>query len=169
MWCLARLLPLMIGHRVPEGDRHWSNFLLLLTIMDYLLAPVVLHDVTSFLRVLIDDHHTEFVALYSQCSVTPKFHYMVHYPKWIDWYIMQCEYSLLKRHKLCRCGPLVRFWCMRYEAKHNYFKTLAQQIKCFKNIPKSLANHHQRLMCLYFNSKSGMDLNKQTISGTGTI
>ena len=57
---------------------------------------------------------------------------------------------------------------MRYKAKHNYFKTSSTN-KMLQNIPKSLANHHQRLMCLYFNSKSGMDLNKQTISGTGTI
>lgn len=56
---------------------------------------------------------------------------------------------------------------MRYEAKHNYFKGIAQKVKCFKNIPKTLAYHHQRLMCLYMNSDSGMDLTKQTLTGPG--
>ena len=39
-----------------------------------------------------------------------------------------------------RNGPLVRQWCMRFEAKHYYFKRLAKQLCNFKNLPKSL-NH----------------------------
>ena len=42
---------------------------------------------------------------------------------------------------------MVRYWCMRYEAKHNYFKDLANKTKCFKNICKSLAYRHQYLVC----------------------
>ena len=42
---------------------------------------------------------------------------------------------------------MTRYWCMRYEAKHSYFKDLAQKIKCFKNIPKSLAERHQLFTC----------------------
>ena len=48
---------------------------------------------------------------------------------------------------LCRCGPVTRYWCMRYEAKHSYFKDLARKIRCFKNISKSLAERYQRLVC----------------------
>ena len=84
MWCLTRLLPLMIGHAVPADDQHWDNFLLLVAIIDYLLAPVVHPEVASYLRVLIDDHHNEFVRLYPSCPVTPKLHYMIHYPEWIN-------------------------------------------------------------------------------------
>ena len=32
----------------------------------------------------------------------------------------------------------VDHWCMRYEAKHSYFKDLAHCVKCCKNIPKTL-------------------------------
>ena len=49
-----------------------------------------------------------------------------------------------------RCGPMTRYWCMRYEAKHNYFKDLAQKMKCFKNICKSLAERHQHLICYQY-------------------
>uniref|UniRef100_A0A1X7V560 Uncharacterized protein n=1 Tax=Amphimedon queenslandica TaxID=400682 RepID=A0A1X7V560_AMPQE len=38
---------------------------------------------------------------------------------------------------------------MRFEAKHSYFKSLAQQVKCFKNNEKTLADHHQSLTCYY--------------------
>ena len=52
----------------------------------------------------------------------------------------------------CRIGPLGRHWCMRYEAKHCYFKRLAKNAYNFKNIAWSLANRHQQLMCYYLNS-----------------
>ena len=51
-----------------------------------------------------------------------------------------------------RVGPLSRCWCMRYEAKHNYFKTIAHRIKSFKNISKAMANRHQTLMCYYLSN-----------------
>ena len=43
---------------------------------------------------------------------------------------------------------------MRFEAKHSYFKAIANRIKCFKNICKSMATHHQHLMCYYFNDSA---------------
>lgn len=47
----------------------------------------------------------------------------------------------------CRCGPLSNLWCMRFEAKHRYFKQVAKVIGNFKNIAKTLAYRHQRRMC----------------------
>ena len=51
-----------------------------------------------------------------------------------------------------RIGPLVNCWCMRMEAKHSYFKRIAQ-IGNFKNIPYSVAIHHQRLLCAHLQGK----------------
>ena len=65
---------------------------------------------------------------------------------------VQSSMLCLFLHFHFRVGPLTRFWCMRYESKHNYFKDLAHRIKCFKNIPQTLLHHHQRLLCLYANS-----------------
>ena len=45
-------------------------------------------------------------------------------------------------------GPMVRSWCMRYEAKHRYFKQLASILGNFTNVAYSLAVRHQRLQCL---------------------
>lgn len=49
-------------------------------------------------------------------------------------------------------GPMVRSWCMRYEAKHRYFKQLAGILGNFTNVAYSLAMRHQRLQCLKVDS-----------------
>lgn len=46
-----------------------------------------------------------------------------------------------------RYGPLVKHWTMRYEAKHNHLKKLAQNIGNFINIAWTLANRHQYWQC----------------------
>lgn len=48
---------------------------------------------------------------------------------------------------ILRCGPLVHLWCMRYEAKHKYFKGIATVIGNYKNVEKTVASRHQRNMC----------------------
>lgn len=83
MWCLARLLPIMIGSIIPSSDPFWHNYLQLLTIIDYVFAPVVSPDVVAFLHDMIASHHEEFHALYPECSIIPKLHYMIHIPEWI--------------------------------------------------------------------------------------
>lgn len=52
MWLLSRLLPVMIGHKIPESDSHWLNYLLLLRITDYLFSPVICYEDCSYLKVL---------------------------------------------------------------------------------------------------------------------
>ena len=51
-----------------------------------------------------------------------------------------------------RLGPMVRSWCMRYEAKHRYFKQISGVLGNFTNVVYSLATRHQRLQCLKVNS-----------------
>ena len=42
--------------------------------------------------------------------------------------ILFCVFNYL------RFGPMVRSWCMRYEAKHSYFKRLASYMGNFTNV-----------------------------------
>ena len=81
MWLLGRILPAMVGHLLPIDDQHWTNFLLLLQIVDYLLAPSVTVDECAYLQILIQEHHQQFVKLYPGHNITPKMHYMVHMPR----------------------------------------------------------------------------------------
>ena len=46
-----------------------------------------------------------------------------------------------------RFGPIVRYWTMRYEAKHNHLKKLAQNIGNFINVAWTLANRLQYWQC----------------------
>ena len=87
MWCLGRLLPLIIGDLVPEGDEKWELFLQLLTIIDYVFAPKTTSEVVAYVRLLIKYHHTKFTLLYPDCSILPKMHYMVHIPSWMERYV----------------------------------------------------------------------------------
>ena len=83
MWTLARFLPLVIGHLIPEDDEYWENFLCLLDIMDILFAPNVSVDSCGYLEALISDHHSTFVELYPEAQITMKMHSIVHMPRLI--------------------------------------------------------------------------------------
>ena len=83
MWCLSRYLPLLIGDLVPEDDNDWLNFLHLLDIVDYILAPVCSEEVVAYLEHLIETFLLEFKASYPHCSITPRMHYLVCYPQLI--------------------------------------------------------------------------------------
>ena len=82
MWCLLRLLPLIIGDLVPEDCKYWLNFLKLLKIVDIIFALETTNGLAGYLAELIEDHHTTLTQLYAR-PVTPKFHYMLHMPQWI--------------------------------------------------------------------------------------
>ena len=56
---------------------------------------------------------------------------------------------------------------MRFESKHNYYKELAHHVKCFKNIPKTMAQRHQEFMCYHLNSDSS-PFAKEVMVGPGT-
>ena len=54
-----------------------------------------------------------------------------------------------------RLGPLVHSWCMRYEARHPYFKQLAIRIGNSINLPFSLTKRHQEGLCYRLISSAG--------------
>ena len=82
-WTLARMLPLLIGDLVPESDDNWQNYLLLLSITDYVMAPHSTKGIVVHLKSMIAEHHTTFTELYPERHLTPKMHYMVHLPVWM--------------------------------------------------------------------------------------
>ena len=123
---LFLLFARLIGTSVPEGDKVWQVYLNLRTVCDLILAPIIEKDDVVLLQHLIATYLSSFVEVFGAESVIPKMHYMVHYPRFI---------SLL--------GPMRNYWCMRFEAKHQYFKRIAASTKCFKNITKTLAKRHQ--------------------------
>ena len=84
------------------------------------------------LQDIIELHLKNFKELLPTVNITPKMHYMIHIP-----------------HKILHLGPLVRHCCMRFEARHRYFKDLAP-LQNFKNICLSLAERYQLDDCANF-------------------
>ena len=128
-WCLLRNMPLLFGDLIETDDDHWYLLLLLLHIVDIVFSPVLSDGMTIYLKHLIIDHHQLFKQLFPEINLLPKHHFMIHYPR-----------------SMRNIGPILHTWCMRYEAKHNFFK---QQLKSYKNITKTLAKKHQSYMAMY--------------------
>ena len=83
IWCLARLLPLMIGEHIPLNNANWNNFTLLVTIIDYIFAPLTSDEISSYVAMLLKEHHERFTELYPNSPIIPKMHYMIHLPEWM--------------------------------------------------------------------------------------
>ncbi len=69
---------------MPENDEDWAHFLCLLDVVDIVFAPVcsdVMVVMVAHLEHLIELYLTEFVRLYPDQTITPKLHYLVHYPE----------------------------------------------------------------------------------------
>ena len=83
MWCLGRFLPLIVGDLVADDSAHWSHFLQLLTIMEYIFAPVTSSDNMNYVEILIEDFLLTWQELYPLRTLTPKMHYLLHFPAWM--------------------------------------------------------------------------------------
>nr|XP_047127651.1 uncharacterized protein LOC124808544 [Hydra vulgaris] len=133
---LFYFLTFLIGDRVPINNKHWKLYLLLRDIVDYLMCYKISRTVLSYLQLLVESFVQTFVKLYPG-KLTPKLHFLLHYPRLIADY-----------------GPLRYLWCMRFEAKHQYFKKLAGAVRNFKNIAYILAKRHQLHQCWEFEASS---------------
>lgn len=99
------------------------------------------HSSIHYLAVLIEQHHNEFLVCYlllQRCTS----------PKTCSSKVFNFLAKFLL-HLSVSTGPLVSMWCMRMEAKHSYFKHVAQISNCFKNVPYLVAKRHQRLLCCH--------------------
>lgn len=127
-WCLLRLLPILIGHKISDKNNPvWDLCLRLRKIVEMVCAPKISIEQVCYLHVLVE----EYLELRAEIFVTPlkpKHHFLLHYA-----------------YLISQFGPLIRLWTLRFESKHSYFKKCAKQCKNFKNICSTLAVHHQLL------------------------
>ena len=85
------------------------------------------------------------VLEYLPDKATPKLHFVSEYAKIVEQF-----------------GPPVRYWCMRYEGAHLYFKRIALKSGNFKNIPKTLAQRQQLHQCLLLSQDDFLKRYEQT-------
>lgn len=87
MWLLGRLLPLMVGRYVPNHDKHWECYSLLLKILVIATAVEVTEDTVSTLSLLIEDYLFRYNSLYPG-TMTPKLHYLLHLPQQLKRFVV---------------------------------------------------------------------------------
>lgn len=126
-WCLIRLLPLLIGHCVPEGNDAWEVLMLLKDIVALALAPRHTSVSVYILESKVAEHRELLQSTFPSFRLRPKHHYLERYPELIKLY-----------------GPLCEVWTMRFEGKHKFFKKVVRDTQNFKNVPMTLAVRHQK-------------------------
>ena len=94
MWCLGRLLLLMIGADMQHHNQHWECFLLMMTIVDYVFGTVTSMEVLDYLKDFIQTHRHLFKELYAS-PIIPKLHYIIHIPQWIERFFGTHDENLL--------------------------------------------------------------------------
>lgn len=63
-----------------------------------------------FLENRIKKHNSDYIQLFND-TLKPKFHNLIHYARIIR-----------------QSGPLRKFWCFKYEAKHRQFKIYSHSL-----------------------------------------
>ena len=152
MWCLLRLLPVMIGDLIPNDNKEWELLIVLLMCMEIIFSPSVTLAATRYLSQIIEDHHSLFLELYPHLHLRPKHHFMLHYPKAIE-----------------KLGPLIQLWSMRFEGKHGFFKRVSHVTCNFRNICKTMAYRHQIMQCYTFMCGSMLSHNTEIGPGYNTF
>ena len=107
----------------------------IISIVQICFPPVISEETVQELQNAIEAHLHMFKDLFPHVNITLKMHYMLHIPK-----------------QILNLGPLVRHSCIRFEAKHRYFKDLAPQ-QNYKNICLSLAERCQLDACADFETE----------------
>lgn len=94
--------------------------------MDLLLSPVIEEDLLPYLSSVIETYLLKFKNTFGVESLIPKHHFLLH------------TSSMIKKY-----GPLRNFWCMPFEAKHQYFKRLIKNTRNYLNVTQTLTERHQ--------------------------
>ena len=117
--------PHILGKNFKLEDEHYKHLVHFIQISQLSFSPYSDSESIEQLKDLIHLFGTEWRLLYPQTRIKPKMHYLVHL---VD--------------DMKTFGSLHGVTCLRYEAKHGWFKD--QRIRNFKNLPLSL-NKKQEL------------------------
>lgn len=121
MFCLVKLLPLMIGDLVNKKDKVWHFLQLLIKITEFALQNQVnTTKIDDFMKD-VAEHNKLYMVLFNE-TLKPKHHFLVHYGTVIR-----------------NSGPLKHLWTMRHEAKHKELKRYCNVTNSRINLPLSVS------------------------------
>lgn len=124
--------------------------MLLVEIIGIILCQSPTRSLLVYLQSLVEDHHKLFKQVFPEKILVAKHHFLVHYASCI-----------------AQAGPACRYWCMRYEAKHQQLKECATS---FLNACKTIAQAHQKSQCILWNTdKNNVNAHELDISNGITV
>lgn len=131
-WLLSRVIPFILYDKVTTTD----DEMVLLALLNQLVSIIVMEEFSEgslqYLDCLLINFNFLCEKVFPKQITLNKSHHLLHYTDSIR-----------------QIGPLIHYWCMRFEGKHNEFKHIAQTSNNFKNITKTLANRHQTIHAYY--------------------
>jgi hypothetical protein len=135
---LVTCLPL-IFLEIPITDKNMNIFCFFSTLVEItriITSPEINKSKISYLQSLIREYFFYRKEAFPTANLTPKHHYIVHYPDLI-----------------MKFGPLSMLWTFRFESKHKYFKYIIENSKNFINLTKLIAGRHQMLQACLINDR----------------
>ena len=148
--CLFRLLSFFVD--ISKSAMVLKLYLVSREIMMYAFSRCISRQDLDYYAQKIKVLYQLMKEHFSHIRITPKFHYLLHYPS-----------------MTAKFGPLCNLWCMRFEAKHQYFKALASNIGSFRNIAFTLATRHQLSHCYNFSNKEVLESRMFVNSGKSIL
>ncbi|XP_026676119.1 uncharacterized protein LOC113465644 [Diaphorina citri] len=125
MCTFCKYFGVMVGPFVPQDDRFWSIYILLMRVINFCLSPVFLPCQLAYFKHLVSDLCESYTSLFN-VNLKPKFHNLLHYASAME-----------------RFGPLRHLSSMRYEAKHRPNKLVAKSSSNRINMTLTIARKHQ--------------------------
>lgn len=132
--CLLIHLPLILRDYMSTDIAGCNLLIKCREIGEIFLSDSIHKDQLEYLAYLIEQHHKLLREL-APTRITPKCHFLIHYPRIIQMF-----------------GPPRRFWTMRFEGKHQYFKDSVKRLINFKNLTLSLSKRCQTLQAVTLSS-----------------
>lgn len=113
MLCLVRNFRFIVGDLVDVMyDPTWLQYLRLLELTEILTSQVFTSELLDYLRNFIE-HYLENLQNIFHCSIKPKHHFLLHYPRVIE-----------------QIGPPLLVSAFKFESKHKELKAVTQSISC---------------------------------------
>ena len=148
-WQLFLSLPQVVGKYFSADDPVWQVYVKLRAVTDLVFAPVVKKSSLSYLTGLVAEFLAKYAEVFGGHQLAPKHHYMIHYARLMNMF-----------------GPLRPLWCMRFESKHQYFKSVINSLGNYINVTSSMARRHQMRQCCEFMNEDILHSEPQSLSGT---
>lgn len=146
-WLLLRVMPYILYDKVEKDiDSPFELLLLLNKITSIVTLSEFESGTLTYLDRIIQEYLLAFQCVFPENRKINKHHHLTHYVEAI-------RYN----------GPLISFWCMRFEAKHNDLKILARVSNNFRNIALTLAKRHQFTQAYQLKQKNKDDYFSKSI------